>query len=97
MSHSVAEVEGKLKRSLAAFVSDVPDHPPVAWSAFVSAPRAPRHHWRRLAGVAASIVLITLATISWASPSAGERYHGRDALRGAPARIVHTRDERSLA
>jgi hypothetical protein len=85
MSPSYTEVEDKLTRSYRGFVADVPDHPLVSWSAFTVTSNTPNRHWRRIIGTAASIVLIALATILWASPSAGARYHGAEALKaGSP-------------
>jgi hypothetical protein len=81
MRPSYTEVEGRLARSFDAFVADIPDHPPVAWSTFSAAPARRNHHRQRILGIAASVVLIFLATVSWASPSAGARYHGAVVLR----------------
>jgi hypothetical protein len=80
MSPSHTEVEDRLTRSYRAFVADVPDRPLVPWSTFAMTSNTPNRHWRRIIGTAASIVLIALATILWASPSAGARYHGAEGL-----------------
>jgi hypothetical protein len=80
MSPSHTEVEDRLTRSYCAFVADVPDHPLVSWSTFTMTSNTPNRHWRRVIGTAASIVLIAVATILWASPSAGARYHGAEGL-----------------
>lgn len=73
------EVEERLTIALHGFAETVPDDPPVPWSAFVKTPRGPRHHVARLIGAAASVVLIAVATILWAAPSAGARYHAGEA------------------
>jgi hypothetical protein len=88
VSHSPSDVEERMKHSFHVFVSEVPDHPPAPWSTYISSPNPSSHHWRTLVGVAASIVLIALAMFLWASPSAGARYHGRDAIRATPI-VVH--------
>jgi hypothetical protein len=95
MSHPYADVEERLKHSFHALASEVPDQPPAPWSTFAS-PSTPSHHRRALVGVAASIVLVALAVVLWASPSAGARYHGRDALRAVPVVVVH-QDLRSIS
>lgn len=85
MSPSYAEVEDRLRRSYCAFVADIPDHPLASWSAFTMTSDKPSRHRHRVIGVAASVVLIVVATISWASPSAGAHYHGAEVLRtGSP-------------
>jgi hypothetical protein len=89
VSYSYADIEDRLKHSFQVFVSDVPDQPPVPWSTPVSTPSPSIHHWRNLVGVAASIVVIALALLLWASPSAGARYQGHDVFRSAPAVVVH--------
>jgi hypothetical protein len=81
MSPSYAEVEDRLARSYQAFVAEVPEDPPVSWSAYRATPERLRRQWHHIVGVAASIVLILLATALWASPSAGARYHGAEELR----------------
>ena len=80
MNHSVADVEERLRHSLRSFVSEVPDHSPVPWPSFVAATTRTRHRLRGLVGVAASIVLVALATLLWSTPSAGDGAHGRDAV-----------------
>jgi hypothetical protein len=85
MSHSVADVEDRLRHSLCAFVSGVPEHPPVAWPTYVAATKRTRYRLHALVGVAASIVLIALATVLWSTPSAGDRPHGGDAVGAATA------------
>jgi hypothetical protein len=88
MRPSHTEVEERLKNSFRAFASDVPDHPPVPWSTFATTSVTPSRHWHRIIGVAASIILIVLATVLWASPSAGLRYHRGEALRVGPQAIA---------
>jgi hypothetical protein len=85
MSPRYAEVEDRLTTSYRAFVTDVPEHPPVPWSAYAATPEGLSHHWHRIVGIAASIVLIVLASTLWASPSAGARYHGAVLRVGTPA------------
>jgi hypothetical protein len=89
MSPSYAEVEDRLAGSYRAFVGDVPEHPPVPWSATAVTPVGPSRHLHRLVGIAASIVLIVLATTLWASPSAGARYHPAEVLRVVPPSSSH--------
>jgi hypothetical protein len=88
MSPSYAEVEDRLAQSYRAFVADIPEQPPVSWSAFSAAPKGLGHHWHRIVGIAASVVLVVLATTLWASPSAGARYHGAEVLRVGTPRIA---------
>lgn len=90
MNHSVADVEERLRHSLHSLVSELPDHPPAPWPSFVAATTRTRHRLHGLVGVAASIVLIALATILWSTPSAGDGPHGRDAAGAATASLVHT-------
>lgn len=90
MNRSVADVEERLRHSLHSFVSEVPDHPPAPWLSFVAATPRTRHRWHGLVGVAASIVLIALATILWSTPSAGDGPHGRDAVGTAFVSLVRT-------
>lgn len=97
MSDSVVDIEALLTRSLYALAAEVPDRPPVRWSAFVSAPSAPRHRWRTAVAVAASVVLIALGTVLWASPSAGARDHGRESLRTARVSVVQSNPPRSVS
>ena len=85
MSPSHAEVEDRLTEAYRAFVTDVPEHPPVSWSAYAATREGLSHHWHRIVGIAASIVLIVLATTLWATPSAGARYHGSVPRVGTPA------------
>lgn len=89
MSHSSSDVEERLKHSFRIFVSEIPDQPPTPWSTFVSPATTSSHYWRTLVGVAASVVLIGLAMLLWASPSAGARYHGPNVLRAAPVAVLH--------
>jgi hypothetical protein len=85
MSPSYAEVESRLIDSYRGLVADVPEYPPVPWSAYVATREGRSHHWHRIVAIAASIVLIVLVTTMWAAPSAGARYHGAEVLRvGAP-------------
>ena len=86
MSPSYTEVEDRLTGSYCAFVADVPDHPLVSWSAFAMTSNTSSRHWHRIIGTAASIVLIAIATILWASPSAGARYHGAEGLNSRSSR-----------
>lgn len=79
MSLSQNDVEERLTLALHGFAETVPDHPPVPWSVFLKASSGPKHHVARAIGAAASVVLIALATILWAAPSAGARYHGGEA------------------
>ncbi len=88
MSPSYAEVENRLARSYRALVAEVPDTPPVSWSTYASTPVGLRRHWHHIVGIAASIVLIVLATALWASPSAGARYRGAEDLRGGSPSIA---------
>ena len=88
MSPSYAEVENRLADSYRGFVAGVPEHPPVPWSTYATTAEAPSHHWHRIVGIAASIVLIVLATTLWASPSAGARYRGAEVLRAGTPGIV---------
>ena len=88
MSPSYTEVEDRLTRSYGAFVADVPEHPPVSWSGFPATAEGLSRHWHRIVGIAASVVLIVLATTLWASPSAGARYHGAEVLRVGPPGIA---------
>jgi hypothetical protein len=89
VSHSSSDVEERLKHSFGVFVSEVPDQPSIPWLTFVSPTTTSSHQWRTLVGVAASVVLIALAMVIWASPSAGARYHGPNALRAAPVVVLH--------
>jgi hypothetical protein len=89
VSHSFSDVEERLKHSFHIFVSEVPDQPSTPWSTLASPPTTSSHYWRSLVGVAASVVLIALAMLLWASPSAGARYHGPNALRAAPVVVLH--------
>lgn len=79
MSLSGNDVEERLTFALHMFAETVPDDPPVPWSEFSKTSSGPRHHLARVIGVAASVVLIALATILWAAPSAGTRYQGSEA------------------
>ena len=81
MSPSYTEVEDKLARSYRALVDDIPDQPPVPWSNFSTTPGAIGRHRQRIVGIAASVVLIVLATVLWSAPSAGARYHGAEVVR----------------
>ena len=81
MSPSYAEVEERLARSYRAFVAEVPEHPSVSWSVYAATPKGLRRQWHHIVGIAASVVLILLATALWASPSAGARYHGVEGVR----------------
>lgn len=88
MSPSYEEVEERLSRSYGAFVGDIPEHPPVSWSVYAASPGGMKRHWHRVVGVAASIVLIVLATALWASPSAGARYRGAEDAQGRPPGVA---------
>jgi hypothetical protein len=88
MSPGHAEVEESLTRSYRAFVADVPDDPPVAWSSFATTADGRTRHSHRIMGIAASVVLIVLATILWASPSAGAHYHGAEVVKVEPPGIA---------
>jgi hypothetical protein len=88
------DIEERLTSSLYALAAEVPDRPPIRWSAFVATPAAPRHRWRTALAVAASMVLIALGTVLWASPSAGARDHGRESLRTAPFGLVQSNPPR---
>jgi hypothetical protein len=97
VSYSYADVEDRLKDSFRMLVSEVPDQAPEPWSIFVSPRHSQSHHLRALVGAAASIVLIGFASLLWASPSAGERYHGPEAIRAAPAGVVQPRHPHSVS
>lgn len=81
MSLTQGQVEERLIHAFHEFAETVPASPPVPWSTALTASRAPRRHLSHLIGVAASVVLIAVATIVWAAPSAGARYHGGEAIR----------------
>jgi hypothetical protein len=81
MSLTQGQVEERLIHAFHEFAEVVPEHPPAPWSTVLAASRGPRRHVSHLIGVAASVVLIALATIVWAAPSAGARYHGGQAIR----------------
>jgi hypothetical protein len=78
MSSSDVEIEERLSRSLRAWAGHLPEEPPVPWrsvhaSAVRSKRTATRHRYGTL-GLAASIVVVAVTTLLWASPSAGARY-----------------------
>lgn len=80
MTVSHGEMEERLIHALYVFAEAVPDSPPEPWSTtWISPPTsapASRRHFMPFVGVAASVVLIALASILWADPSAGAGYHG---------------------
>jgi hypothetical protein len=78
MRPSAHEVEERLSESLHGFVGGVPDRPPVPWSTAHAGAASqlthPLPHRYAALEAAASVVIVAIATLFWASPSAGARY-----------------------
>jgi hypothetical protein len=78
VSSQETEIEERLSRSLHIYASGIPDHPPTPWASAQGDAGCARsrahHHLYGALGLAASVVLVVIATLLWASPSAGARY-----------------------
>jgi hypothetical protein len=83
MSLSERQVEERVTCALHDFTEVIPDVPPTPWSSVERASFAPRRHTARLLEIAASVIVVALATIVWADPSAGARFHGGVAVRAS--------------